>query len=422
MILFSEMFFSELENALVVDRLEKPVGRVKDALLVLGEQFPKILGLLIRTIEGEDRVLTIGEIDLIGPQFVSTQSVKDRLVLATLRPQDILIKKNILDQQVVDTNGARVLRVNDLKLAKVGQDVRLIAADVGMRGMLRRLGVVKMFDLLFGILGKKVPDRLIGWNYVELLEADLEKGLIKIPHRRVEELHPADIASIISRVHKDERHAIFASLSDKTAAEALHELEPKIQAMLLMTVDTKKALNVLNRMPVDEAADVLGDLPGEKTEELLRLMRPKKSSEIRKLLKHSETTAGGLMTTEFITLPDDLTAEQAINKLRELAPDAETIYYVYIVGSGGRLVGALSLRALIVSSPGTLIADKMVKNIIMVTPETNQKQVAEIISKYNLLAVPVVDNEGKILGIVTVDDVMDFILPTISRRKRQMLG
>jgi CBS domain-containing protein/sporulation protein YlmC with PRC-barrel domain len=422
MVLFSEMFFSEIDNVPVIDRFEKHVGRVKDVLLVLGEQFPRVSGVLVKVDGGKEKVLTIGEIDLIGPQFVATRSTRDRIVFSSIRPDDILLKKNILDQQVVDTNGARVLRVNDLKLAKVGPDVRLIAADVGMRGMLRRLNIEWLFDLLFGLFGKKVPDKLIGWNYVELLEADLAKGQIKIPHKRVEELHPSDIANIISRVHTDERRAIFASLSDKTAAEALHELEPKIQAMLLMTIDTKKALNILNRMPVDEAADVLGDLPEEKTEELLRLMGVRKSVAIRKLLKHPETTAGGLMTSEFITFPQELTAEAVINKLREIAPEAETIYYLYVVDPAGKLTGILSLRRLIVAAPSAVISDIMVKNIISVPAEINQRQVAEIISKYNLLAVPVVDSDGRVLGIVTVDDVMDFILPPISRRKRQMLG
>ena len=192
--------------------------------------------------------------------------------------------------------------------------------------------------------------------------------------------------------------------------------------MLLLTVDTKKALGILNRMPADEIADVLGDLLEEKAEELLRLMRPKKSLEVRKLLKHPEQTAGGLMTTEFISFPQGLTAEQTINRLRELAPGAETIYYLYVVDEAGGLAGVLSLRALITASPATSISDIMIKNVISVKPDANQKQVADVISKYNLLVVPVVDENRKMLGIVTVDDVVDFILPPISRRKRQMLG
>ena len=422
MVLFSEMFVSELIKVPVIDRIEKPIGRVKDVLLVLGEPFPRVSGLLIETREGEVKVLTIGEVDLIGNRFVSTQSIKERLVLTKLRDSDILICRDILDKQIVDTDGARVVRVNDLKLAKVETDVRLIAADVGIGGMLRRLGIERILVFTLGLFRIRIPETLIGWNHVEPLEADLAKGRITIPHKRVAELHPADIADIISHVHTDERRAIFASLTDKTAAEALHELEPKIQAMLLLTVDTKKALGILNKMPDDEAADVLGDLPEEKTEELLRLMRPKKSEEVRKLLKHPEETAGGLMTMEFIALPQDLTAEQTINKLRESAPDAETIYYLYVVNQEQKLVGVLSLRMLIIAPPATPISEIMVKKVIKVGPEANQRQVAEIISKYNLLAVPVVDKNRKMQGIVTVDDVVDFILPPISRRKRHMLG
>jgi magnesium transporter len=175
-------------------------------------------------------------------------------------------------------------------------------------------------------------------------------------------------------------------------------------------------------MPVDEVADVLGDIPPERAEELLRLIKPKKSAQVRKLLKHPEETAGGLMTTEIITIPSDFTAQKTIEKMRELAPDAETVYYIYVVRDGEKLGGVLSLRNLIIAAPETPISSIMVRDVISVDPEMDQRKVAEVISKYNLLAVPVVDGENRILGIVTVDDVVDFILPPISRRIRHMLG
>jgi Mg/Co/Ni transporter MgtE len=195
-----------------------------------------------------------------------------------------------------------------------------------------------------------------------------------------------------------------------------------IGAVLISTLDTKKALGVLEKMPVDEAADILGDLPAEKTEELLRLMRVRKAAEIRKLLKHRDETAGGLMTTEFIALPQQLTVEQVISKLREAAPDTETIYYLYVINEHEQLVGVLSLRSLIVTPPERPISEIMIRAPLTVSPEMNQREVADFMSKYNLLAVPVVDLEKKILGIITIDDVMDLILPPVSRRKRQMLG
>lgn len=425
MVLFSEMFVSELVGKPVIDRFEERVGQVKDILVATGagHAFPQVSGLLVELDgSGNRRVILIGDVDMVGRQFVSTKTVRERIPFGQLKQDDILLCRDILDKQIVDIKGARVVRVNDIKLAKAEEEIRLIAVDIGMFGILRRLGLEKFASSILKFFRIKTAQSLIGWNFVEFLKSDVSGSKLTIPHKRVEELHPSDIANIISDVHSNGKTEIFASLPDKTAAEALHELSPKIQAFLLTTIDTKKALGILNRMPVDEAADVLGDLPEERAEGLLRLIRPKKAEGIMKLLKHHDETAGGLMTTEFISFPENLTVEETINKLRGQAPDAETIYYLYVVNGEQRLTGALSLRKLIVSKPGTTLSEIMIKDLITVPVDANQKHVADIISKYNLLAVPVVGPDGKLLGIVTVDDVMDFILPPISKRKRQMLG
>jgi len=414
------MFASELIGDPVVDCLEQNVGKIKDIIVTLGEPFPKVIGLLVALSDRkrEAKVLLIGEINLIGKQFVSTHPAKDRIVWTTIREGDVLLMRDVVDRQVVDLEGARVIRVNDLKLAKVEQDVRLIAADVGLRGMLRRLSLEKTVSWFLDLLGKKIPEQLIGWDHVQ----DLSGGKISVPSKTITDLHPADVAQIISQVRPDEKTFIFSTLSNNTAAEALHELEPMLAAVLIAKLDTKKALGILEKMPADEVADILGDLPSEKSQQLLSLMRVRKATQIRKLLQHRDETAGGLMTTEFIALPQNLTAEQVISRLREIEPDAETIYYLYVVDEAGHLAGVLSLRRLITSPPDKLISEIMIKENITVSPEMSHREVANFISKYNLLAVPVVDQDKKILGIVTVDDVMDFILPPISRRKRRMLG
>jgi len=419
MVLFSEMFVSDIIGVPVVDRLQKNIGNVKDIVITLGEAFPRVVGLLVGLLENNGtKIILIGEIDLIGKKFVTTRTIKEQVPLTSLREGEVLLMRDVMDQQVVDLEGARVIRVNDLKLAKADQDVRLIAADVGLRGMLRRLGLEKIVGRFYGLFGKTIPEQLIGWDHVQ----NLSGGQIAIPKENITDLHPADVAQIISQVRTDQRTAIFEKLSDKTASEALHELEPMLGAVLITTLETKKSLNILEKMPVDEAADIIGDLPVEKAEELLRLMKVRKATEIRKLLKHRDETAGGLMTTEFVTLPNNLTVEQVIARLREHSPDAETIYYLYVIDEQERLVGVLSLRSLIVAPPEKLITEIMIREPITVTPEMNQKELSDVISKYNLLAVPVVDPEGKILGIVTVDDVIDLILPPHSRRKKNMLG
>jgi magnesium transporter len=420
MVLFSEMFVSKLIGIPVVDKLQEHVGEVRDIILSLGEVFPKVTGLLLKWPKGA--VILMSEIDLIGQQFVVTKSLQEQIIYTDHKEGEVRLVRDVMDKQIVDTEGARVIRVNDIKLAKVGQDIRLIAADVGFKGLLRRLGWLPFFSLLFKLFRKEVPDALIGWDHVEQLKTDKSKGIITVPTKHISEMHPSDIASIISQVHSEEKTAIFTSLSEKTAAEALHELEPKIQALMLLTIDRRRALNILDKMPIDEVADVLGDLPQENAEEFLRQMKPKKSTEAKKLLKHPDETAGGLMTTEFVVLPQNLTAQQAIEKMRESAPEAETIYYVYFTDESDKLIGVISLRDLIVASPNAPLSDIMTKEIITVDPETDQRKVAAIISKYNLVAIPVVDKEEKIMGIITVDDVVDFILPPISRRIRHMLG
>ncbi|OGC05053.1 hypothetical protein A2276_03805 [candidate division WOR-1 bacterium RIFOXYA12_FULL_43_27] len=418
MVLFSEMFVSELINDPVVDVLQESVGKVKDILITLGETFPKVSGLLVEFSGGQKKVLLIGEIELVGKQFIATRVTSDRIAWANLREGDLLLMRDVVDQQVVDLDGARVIRVNDLKLAKVGQDIRLIAADVGLAGMVRRLGLEKFLGAIFGIFGKKIPEQLIGWDHVQSLSG----GKVLIPGQAIAELHPSDVAEIISQLKTEDKTAVFSALSENTAAEAMHELEPFIGAMLIAAIDTKKAVAILEKMPVDEAADIIGDLPPEKSEELLRLIKVRKANEIKKLIKHKDESAGGLMTTEYIALPQNLTVNETIERLRKSAPDAETIYYVYVLDEEEHLVGILSLRSLIVSSPDRLISEIMIKHFISATPEMNQREVAQIISKYNLLALPVLDPDRKILGIITVDDVIDFILPPISRRKKPTLG
>lgn len=423
MVVFSEVFLSELLGVRVVDRTEKTLGTIRDVLATFQEPFPKIVGFYLHRADGHKKgMVLLSDIDVVGRQIVVTRNPADRIAFVDPRNEEIRLAKHILDRQIVDVNGARVVRVNDLKIALVGQDVRVIAADVGFTGLLRRLGLLGIVRGLAGLFRIRIREVLIGWNYVEPVESDFARGVIAIPHARIGELHPSDVAHIISQLRTETRQEIFATLPDKTAAEALHELEPKIQAYLLTKIDSRKALAILDRMPVDEAADVLGDIPPDKSDELLRLMKPRKGAAVRKLLTHRDESAGGLMTTECITLPQTLTCEQAIARLREIGPDAETIYYVYIVDDAEKLVGVISLRSLIISPPETSLSQIMKTNFIHVSSTMNQREVADMISKYNLLAVPVLDESNRILGIITVDDVMDYILPPISRRKRDMLG
>lgn len=413
--IFLDKFLTELLNLPLVSARGSPLGILDDLVIAPGETFPKVTG-LVRKNQNKITMVPIDKVQKITPQEVTLEEPLDEKKLSG-KEEIIFLERDLLDKQIVDTDGAKVVRVNDLKIKTVGSDVRLIAADIGLHGILRRLGLHTMDRPFFSR-----TEKLISFNFVEPFAKNISDVKLTISRSKLANLHPSDVAQVISQVAFEEKLAIFESLKIALASEVLHELAADVQKNLIENMKPYQAANILENMPPDEASDVLGDLSEPKSQELLALMRPKDALAVKKLLKHEDTTAGGLMTPEFITLPERLTVQEVIEKLREMAPDAETIYYLYILGENEELKGVLSLRKLIISQPQTPIRDIMYTQLIKVTPEVDQKEVAELISKYNLLALPVVDQDNKLLGIVTVDDIVDLILPPISRRKRFGLG
>jgi magnesium transporter len=260
---------------------------------------------------------------------------------------------------------------------------------------------------------------LISWNYIQPLEPKLTKISLTVPRQMVSELHPADIAEIISQVSHREGATFFKGLDVETAAEALSELQPDVQAAIITGMDTDKAADIIEEMPPDEAADVLSDLPMDKAKEILEHIEKEEAEDIQELLSHEEDTAGGLMTNEFIAYPPETSVKEAIEKFRKDAEEVETVYYIYVTDTEEKLIGVISLRELLLAPLDTKLSDIVETKLKTVTPDTDEVEVAEIISKYNLVAIPVVDNEGFMLGIVTVDDVIDRILPPAAKRKRR---
>lgn len=415
-----EIFVSEVLGKPVLDQAGEEIGRLKDIVVGPGEPFPPVQALVISR-RRHLVLLPWDTINLFNRRVISVNVRAEFMSPASLLPTDILICRDLLDKQIVDINGAKLVRVNDLKFGEVAGKMCLVAADVGLRGVLRRLGMEyrsERFSLLFRY---KLPSKLIGWNFLQTIEPKLTRLTLTVSRQKVASLHPADLAEIISEVSQRERTALFGSLDVETAAEALHELEPRVQAEIIDDMSQERASDILEQMPPDEAADVLGDLPEKKAQELIGLMEKEEAEDVQELLEHEEDTAGGLMTTEYLAFPPDMTVEEAITELRLEAPDVETIYYLYIVDTDEKLLGVISLKNLILAKPKTLLADVMRTPLKTLTVDAKRDDVAEFISKYNLLAAPVVDERGVMQGIVTVDDVLDFLLPPASRKKRRKL-
>ena len=415
-----DIFISDVFRKPVLDQTGEEIGRLKDLTVGLGDPFPAVTTLVIQA-RKQTFLISWNQVNLFNKRVISANVLRKDLQAADPAPADVLICRDLLDKQIVDINGAKLVRVNDLRLGDVSGKMCLIAVDIGLRGILRRLGIEAQGERFLALFRYRMPNTLIGWHYLQPVEPKLSRLTLTISRQKASKLHPADLAEIISEVSQKERSAIFGTLDVETAAEALHELEPSVQADIIDDMSKEKASDILEQMPPDEAADVLGDLPENKAKELIGLMEKEEAQEVQELLEHEEDTAGGLMTTEYIAFPPDMTVEDAIRELRLEAPDVETVYYLYILDDSERLLGVVTLKDLILARPETLIQDIMRSPVKTLSIDAAQQDVAEFISKYNLIAAPVVDEDSVLRGIVTVDDVVDFLLPPASRKRRRKL-
>jgi len=312
------------------------------------------------------------------------------------------------------------VRVNDVKLTEEGGAAYVTDVDVGMRGILRRLGVERRGGAFFETIRHPLGHQLISWQFLQPLESRLDRLVLSVSRDAVSDLHPADLAEIMSDLAPEERQDFFEKLDPEAAAEALHELEPEVQADLISEMDKEQAADIIEQMPPDEAADIIADLPAEKAQELLQLMEKEEAEDIHELLHHEEDTAGGLMTNEYLAWPPAITVGEALTRFKTEAQEIEHVYYIYVVEEE-RLLGVVGLRELLVEEPGKRLSEVMHTKLKTARAETGQDTVAALISKYNLLALPVVDAENRLLGVVTVDDVVDLLLPPASRKKRRKM-
>lgn len=427
------IFLSALLRESVHDLDGRRLGSLKDICVSTGEAFPVVTALVVTqsTLNTNDLIIPWAQVDNLEAEESIHLTVKQAQISPyTPFPDEILLKRDILDTQIVDTQGFRVVKVNDLKLAQIKGTARLIGVDISLHGLLRRLGVAWLSRVLPG----KVEERIIPWNYVEpvqVVRAGVTGQLapvvatsgstalgiggvipqvqLNVSHTKLAELRPADIADILEQLDAEEAGAVLGRLSPAMAADALNEVEYPLQSEILSELDPERASDLLEILPPDDAADILADIPQDEAERLLSLMPVSESQPIRDLLRYGPQTAGGIMTTEVLALEQALTVEDALAYLREHSAHLEMIYYLYIIDAERHLIGIVSLRELVVAAPGTHLQELMDTNVIKVRADMDQEEVARLIAKYDLLGVPVVDEENHLLGLITVDDVIDVI-------------
>lgn len=411
-------FVSEILGKLVSDVDGESVGVIKDVIASPRATVPHPMISAIEVKHGSKTILiSLSDVAvLIAPAVPLKKKLKD-IQEYQVNENDLYLARDLLDKQIIDTNGMRVVRVNDLEMTRVNGEIYISNVDVGGAGLLRRLGLPKLARrLTTSIPGGSKLGTVISWDDVELLSHDQPLRL-KVPSEKLTELHPADLAEILSDLSRAESEQLLQSLDLETLADTLEEVEPDFQASLVEQMDNERVADVLEEMSPDEAADLLAELPEDRSQEILTLMEKDEAEDVRKLLTYDEDTAGGIMTTELISVHPGLTAEETICKLREMADEAETVFYIYVVDEENHLLGVFSLRELVLAQPTRKIDEFMEDRVITVNLNDDQEECAHVIAKYNLLAVPVVDEENRLHGIVTADDALDKIIPTAWKKR-----
>ncbi len=409
------IYFTEIQNLPAYDVRGAYLGRIIDLGIDPSQNALRVAAYLVQSPGKELIYIAREQMQAISVRAAQTSVTRGEI--HSNRPMgDLLrVKKDVLDQQVIDVNHRKVVRVNDVDLdiqpTDGHTDLRVLAVNVGLAAAVRRL--------LQGLTAKHtsrkistfIPSRTIRWEFVNLIETDVTRRLkLRLSYERLARLHPADIADILEELSRDEQRSVIEALDHETAAQAISEIPTSMQAALLQSIPAEKAADIMDEMQPDEAADLLQELPPETSARLLAGMEREGAEEIKDLLGFEEDTAGALMTTHYVALPQPATVEQVIEELREFEGEVESVHAVYLITSDETLVGAVPLARILLAPAKTPLWELAREEVISVPTDTDAKSVVSLFRKYNLLALPVVDDKKHLVGVVTADDVLDLVV------------
>ncbi len=405
------IYFSELQGRKVVNSQGQAVGKLEDLKVKLGEPFPRVSTLVAKKNRlRKAAALDWAEVESFNGETIALKPEAETKFFPLEAGRDeILLRADLLDKQVVDTFGAKIERVNDIHLLVVSKELRLVHVDFGVRGILRRLGWLRTADsLIHWLFDYNFPEKLVSWKYVQPLASDPRSNLkLTVALRRLHELHPSDLADIIEELDQANRSSLFKTLDLQTAAETLQEVDPKIQLSLIETTSEERATDIVEEMEPDEAKDFLAELPEEKMKKLFRTMEKPYRENLEALLKYKEGTAGSIMTKDFIALRQDVTIAQATEEFQKVFHPLETVAYLYVTDEEGHLIGVITVRQLLICDKQETLQNVMNPHLVKLETEDDIEHVADLFNKYKLLAIPVVDEENVIQGIITLQDILE---------------
>ena len=398
-------YLSQILNSKVEDSADEMVGRLSDLLIKpkAGEYSPLVYAVIKS--RNKHFFIPYNQIEVLSPSEVSLKVLKSKIEETGINENDFtFLKRDVLDQQIVDIKGARVVRVNDLKLGIFEEKMSVIGIDVSSKGLFRRLGVASLdfLDLL------KV--NLIDWRNAQPVKGTLKLDTLS---KDLKKLHAADLANIIEDLNVSHGSRLVRSLDIKEAAKVIEEMDPSLQKILISHLGPEKATKIIEKMSSDEIVDLLQLLPAAQANQYLKRLQGGRLKKVQGLLEYEDDTAGGLMTTDFVVAEPDWSVERAVEEIRSASPGLRSILFIYVVDENGKFLGPASLRNLLLADKNKKMRDllKPVDTLVTLKPENDMKEMVEIMTKYDLYTVAVLDNNGKLLGVVAIDDVMRQIAP-----------
>ena len=388
-------------------------GRLKDVAVGTGADAGRVAGLVLKTRKG----LEIGPAKDVRWTPSGVLELRNEAALSPLKGDEnfIFLRQDLLDRQIIDVHGRKVVRVNDVNLrwlpeADSTEQLCVSEVEVGLRGAIRRLFTGTMPRRTLEALAKKLPPRVIPWNFVDMIEVDPARRVkLKIEHERLAQLHPSDIADILEDLAPAEREAVLRTLDEEVAAETLEEVEPRLQKSLVQALDSETAASIVEEMDPSAAADLLAELPNERSEAILEEMNPEERQEVQELLEFREDSAAGRMTPEYVAVPRAATVADGIRALRGFEGDPETITEIYLIDDAEVLQGVVPLARLVLARPETRLEVLAEPRFICCRADQHENEVAELFDKYNLRALPVIDKSDRLVGVVEADHVIAFL-------------
>jgi CBS domain-containing protein/sporulation protein YlmC with PRC-barrel domain len=410
-------YLSRVLNNKVFSKTNEVIGKIQDILVDVQTPKPQVVAVKVKT-GGKSLIVAFSSFTVTkaNNKYIFTCSGTEN-TFEEVKENTLFLKTHVLDKQIVDIDGRKLVRVNDLRIAVLATGAFVVSLVVGLEGLLRRLGIARPVNKLLKLFKASIPTNLILWDEVETIDFGNAGIKLSSPFSKLSTLHASDLADIIEEMDANMQAEVFASLDEEKAADVLEEMETDAQIHVLDSMTIAKAADVLEKMPADEVANILDEMEDERAEELLSEMESEASEEVRELLEYDNDEVGSLMTTDYIAFNKNMTVMETILELRKLKPESDTIYYLYIVDENEKFIATVSLRDIIVSQPETKLSEIMSEKSIFVTDTDNVDSIAEIISRYNLLAVPVVDKDNTMLGMVVIDDIVYNLLRATRRRR-----